>query len=106
MPPFPAPQDVPEDAPERQDATYLWRDLLQLHDAYPMHCLFGGGETWEWWLQWEVSLEGDITRLFPAGCDTPQARGMHGQSPRQAAAVQLTKAHPGPIHPSQPSCYR
>uniref|UniRef100_A0A1D2A293 PhoD-like phosphatase domain-containing protein n=2 Tax=Auxenochlorella protothecoides TaxID=3075 RepID=A0A1D2A293_AUXPR len=36
--------DVPEDAPERQDATYLWRDLLQLHDAYPMHCLFGGGD--------------------------------------------------------------
>lgn len=51
MPPFPASQDVPEDAPERQDATYLWRDLLQLHDAYPMHCLFGGGETWEWCLQ-------------------------------------------------------
>lgn len=36
--------DAPEDAPERADATYLWRDLTQLHDAFPLHALVGGGD--------------------------------------------------------------
>lgn len=35
--------DVARDAPARQDPTYLWRDMLQLHDAYPLHCIYGGG---------------------------------------------------------------
>lgn len=35
---------VKEDAPERQDPTYLWRDMLQLHSAFPLHCLVGGGD--------------------------------------------------------------
>ena len=34
---------IPADAPEREDPTYLWRDLLQLHSAFPLHCLVGGG---------------------------------------------------------------
>ncbi|KAI7842923.1 hypothetical protein COHA_003432 [Chlorella ohadii] len=36
--------DVKRDAPERNDPTYLWRDLLQLHSAFPLHCLVGGGD--------------------------------------------------------------
>ena len=36
--------DVAEDAPERLDATYLWRDVLQLHDGYPLHLIYGGGD--------------------------------------------------------------
>ena len=35
--------DVAPTAPERIDPTYLWRDLLQLHSAFPLHCLVGGG---------------------------------------------------------------
>ncbi|KAI3436720.1 hypothetical protein D9Q98_006135 [Chlorella vulgaris] len=35
---------IPQDAPERQDATYLWRDMLRLHSAFPLHCLVGGGD--------------------------------------------------------------
>jgi hypothetical protein len=35
--------DVAPSAPELQDPTYLWRDLLQVHSAFPMHCLVGGG---------------------------------------------------------------
>ena len=35
---------MPEDSPEKQDPTYLWRDLLQLHGAFPLHCLVGGGD--------------------------------------------------------------
>ena len=35
--------DVAKDAPELSDPTYLWRDLLQLHSAFPLHCLVGGG---------------------------------------------------------------
>ncbi|PRW44508.1 plasma membrane [Chlorella sorokiniana] len=36
--------DVKPNAPERKDPTYLWRDLLQLHSAFPLHCLVGGGD--------------------------------------------------------------
>ncbi|KAL4858911.1 Obg-like ATPase 1 [Chlorella vulgaris] len=36
--------DVAPSAPELQDPTYLWRDLLQVHSAFPMHCLVGGGD--------------------------------------------------------------
>lgn len=35
---------IPASAPERADATYLWRDMLQLHSAFPLHCLVGGGD--------------------------------------------------------------
>jgi hypothetical protein len=35
--------DVAETAPERDDPTYLWRDVLQLHAAFPLHCMVGGG---------------------------------------------------------------
>jgi hypothetical protein len=36
--------DTAADAPARQDPTYLWRDLLAVHSAFPMHCLVGGGD--------------------------------------------------------------
>ncbi|PSC71461.1 DNA repair REV1 [Micractinium conductrix] len=36
--------DVGLDKPERADPCYLWRDLLSLHSAFPMHCLVGGGD--------------------------------------------------------------
>lgn len=36
--------DVKPDALERQDVTYLWRDMLALHGAYPLHVVFGGGD--------------------------------------------------------------
>jgi hypothetical protein len=36
--------DVKPDAAERADPDYLWRDLLQVHSAFPMHALIGGGE--------------------------------------------------------------
>lgn len=35
---------VPEDSFARRDRTYLWRDLLQVHNAFPMHVLVGGGD--------------------------------------------------------------
>lgn len=36
--------NVKPTAPERQDPTYLWRDLLSVHSAFPMHALVGGGD--------------------------------------------------------------
>lgn len=36
--------DVAEDSYARKDKTYLWRDLLQVHNAFPMHALVGGGD--------------------------------------------------------------
>ena len=36
--------DIEDDAPARQDRTYLWRDLLKVHSAFPLHCLVGGGD--------------------------------------------------------------
>lgn len=54
-------EDVPHDAPERSDPTYLWRDMLQLHSAFPLHCLVGGGER-----AGAVPGPGRATRQLPA----------------------------------------
>ena len=35
---------IAEDHYSRQDPTYLWRDMLQVHKAFPLHCLVGGGD--------------------------------------------------------------
>ncbi|EFN58805.1 hypothetical protein CHLNCDRAFT_140599 [Chlorella variabilis] len=35
---------IPATAPERQDVTYLWKDMLKLHSAFPLHCVVGGGD--------------------------------------------------------------
>lgn len=40
----PLPAGVDSDSPYRQDPTYLWRDLLAVHSAFPMHVLIGGGD--------------------------------------------------------------
>lgn len=36
--------DVPEDHYTRKNPTYLWRDMLQVHSAFPIHALVGGGD--------------------------------------------------------------
>ena len=36
--------DVPEDSFARKDPTYLWRDLLKVHETFPMHVIIGGGD--------------------------------------------------------------
>lgn len=36
--------DVSPDAPERKDPCYLWKDLLNVHSAFPLHVLIGGGD--------------------------------------------------------------
>lgn len=36
--------NISPDAPERKDLTYLWRDVKQLHETFPMHCMIGGGD--------------------------------------------------------------
>lgn len=36
--------DVPDDSYVRRDPTFLWRDLLGVHSAFPFHCLVGGGD--------------------------------------------------------------
>jgi PhoD related phosphatase len=36
--------DVAPDSYVHQDPTYLWRDLMAVHSAFPMHCLVGGGD--------------------------------------------------------------
>lgn len=36
--------DVPDDSYVRMDPTFLWRDMLNLHKAFPLHCLVGGGD--------------------------------------------------------------
>jgi hypothetical protein len=35
---------VADDHYTRRDPTYLWRDLLQVHAAFPLHALVGGGD--------------------------------------------------------------
>lgn len=40
----PARADVAEDHYARAEPTYLWRDMLQLHAAFPLHALVGGGD--------------------------------------------------------------
>lgn len=29
--------------------TYLWKDMLKLHSAFPLHCVVGGGACGTWW---------------------------------------------------------
>lgn len=43
-PTHPTTADVLPNASERIDANYLWRDLLGVHSAFPMHVLIGGGD--------------------------------------------------------------
>ena len=35
---------IAEDHYSRKDPTYLWRDMLQVHESFPLHCLIGGGD--------------------------------------------------------------
>jgi hypothetical protein len=35
---------IPEDHYSREDPTYLWKDMLQVHEAFPIHVLIGGGD--------------------------------------------------------------
>lgn len=35
---------IAEDHYSRKDPTYLWRDMLQVHGAFPLHALVGGGD--------------------------------------------------------------
>lgn len=35
---------VTPDANEYKDPTYLWRDMKQVHEAFPLHVLVGGGD--------------------------------------------------------------
>ena len=35
---------IPADHHARQDPTYCWRDILQLHKKHPIHVLIGGGD--------------------------------------------------------------
>lgn len=35
---------IAEDHYSREDPTYLWRDMLQVHEEFPLHCLVGGGD--------------------------------------------------------------
>lgn len=36
--------DVPEDSYVRKDPTFLWRDMLSVHEKFPLHCMVGGGD--------------------------------------------------------------
>lgn len=49
------PAGVESDSPYRQDPTYLWRDLLAVHSAFPMHVLIGGGD--QVWLYRACSMD-------------------------------------------------
>ena len=57
---------IAQDHYSREDPTYLWRDMLQVHDAFPLHALVGGGDQVYSDPVWKVDLFeewGDMPRL-------------------------------------------